>query len=511
MSDYRGTVQRLGEYMRAGVPLVIVRTAERHRVQDAVREVAAGIGARAFCYTDSRQVESLSAEAGAPLDVDSDPLGHVTETFLRGRHQTFLLCDTRRLNDDTLYTRELLSVANLARDTGNTLVVVAAEDVWPRLAALGLFIDLQQPSFDERLALIHEFAASFADRVAFSSQGAIRLGTLMRGLSEVQVTNLLRAALVRYGSLGDDHVPCIAAHKDRLFARVANITPIDVPVDLHVAGLEHLKAWLEEKHDVFYAPDELLARYRLDAPKGILLMGVPGCGKSFSARMVAARWGLPLYRFDLGAIYDKYVGESERRMREALDYIDNIAPCVLWVDEIEKALGANGGDSDVANRVLGQFLFWLQESTARVFLVATANNVDRLPPELFRKGRFSERFFIDLPHDGERQAAIALYAQQSLGAVLDDATMTQLVAASDGFSYADIEHAVKDVAEALAFQRLAKSVPEALADAFASTVPTPAEQLRAIRAWGVTNAVPASAASSDSVATYAIDHEGSKR
>ena len=203
--------------------------------------------------------------------------------------------------------------------------------------------------------------------------------------------------------------------------------------DTPVAGLENLKAWLAGKRKVFFARDEELAARGLEVPKGVLLAGVPGCGKSFSARMVAQLWELPLFRFDIGSVYNKYVGESERRMQEALEYIDNIAPCVLWIDEIEKALSISDSGNDTGRRVLGQFLFWLQESEARVFLLATANDVSLLPPELFRKGRFAEVFFLDLPNGEERRQALSNCLRICLQFTADTALMNRLVDSTRGF------------------------------------------------------------------------------
>lgn len=201
------------------------------------------------------------------------------------------------------------------------------------------------------------------------------------------------------------------------------------------------------KKSIFFASDEDLQQRDLTTPKGILLAGVPGCGKSLSAKMVAKEWELPLFRFDIGTVYDKWVGESEKKMKDALQFIDNVSPCVVWVDEIEKALSVSDSGNDTGKRVLGQFLFWLQESQSRVFLVATANDISALPFELFRKGRFSEIFFIDLPNAAERKAAIAQYAKQSLHIKISSDDMNDLLQVSEGFSYSDIEYAIKDIAQ----------------------------------------------------------------
>ncbi|MBT1177628.1 AAA family ATPase [Bifidobacterium callimiconis] len=541
MSNYRQMKRALDDYIRAGVPLVLIRTIERHRVEQALRELAAERSLNAYCYTDAKQVQhfgaaGVSGTAGAAAygsgpsdaaatpskDVDSDPMAFIRERFRHGHHVIFALADTRRLGQDGMYVRELLAAAYLARDTGNTLIVVAAEDVWPRLSRFGLFVDLDFPDFGERRDLIVDFARRFADDdgsgagtdagsavasraagpvVRWSDRDVDQLATLLRGMSEIQIVNLLRSSLVASNGLGHDDIPRLASSKEHLFTPVSNVTAVSYPQQLKVAGLNNLKAWLDRKRDVFFAPSDVLDEYCLQPPRGILLAGVPGCGKSFSAKMIAARWELPLFRFDIGAVYNKYVGETERRMQEALDYIDNVAPCVLWVDEIEKALSTTSGESDVANRVLGQFLFWLQESRAKVFMVATANDITHLPPELFRKGRFSETFFIDLPNADERAEAIRLYSRLCLHTEFSDDEITRLVDRCEGFSYSDIEQTIKDLAEQIVFgdgREDADDRPEihptaeALDDHFAHTIPIAPDRIAFIREWGRTHAQPAS-------------------
>ena len=546
MSNYEQMKRALDDYIRAGVPLVLIRTIERHRVERALRELTGEHGLNAYCYTDAKQVQhfgasgagagtgtagSSSANAASAMsrdavskDVDSDPMTFIRERFQHGRHVVFALADTRRIGQDGIYVRELLAAAYLARDTGNTLIVVAAEDVWPRLSRFGLFIDLDFPDFGERRDLIVDFAQRFAasggdgdgggdvraasagPAVHWSDRDVDQLAMLLRGMSEIQIVNLLRSSLVASDGLGHDDIPRLAAGKEHLFTPVSNVTAVSYPQRLEVAGLNNLKAWLDRKRDVFFAPADVLDDYCLQPPRGILLAGVPGCGKSFSAKMIAARWELPLFRFDIGAVYNKYVGETERRMQEALDYIDNVAPCVLWVDEIEKALSTTSGESDVANRVLGQFLFWLQESHAKVFMVATANDITHLPPELFRKGRFSETFFIDLPNAAERAETIRLYSRMCLHADFADDDIERLADRCEGFSYSDIEQTIKDLAERIVFGdagrhgdaerggagTAAAALAVALAEQFESTIPIASDRIVSIREWGRTHAQPAS-------------------
>ncbi|MBQ9004332.1 MAG: AAA family ATPase [Eggerthellaceae bacterium] len=493
MSNFERTRQELRYCIYAGVPLVMVRSPERPRVERIVRSLANGEGLSVFYYTEARQLQGFNADMAAK-DLGSDPLPFANELFMKSRHVVFVLGDTRKLDQDSLYTRELLSTVYLAKETGNTLVTVAAESVWPRLSRFGLQIDLDFPDFGERVALVRDFREKQKEKVTWGEDEVTQLATLSRGLSEMQIVNMMRSALVERGALTRDDIYAIASRKETLFAPVPNVVPVSNRLDLEVAGLGSLKAWLDGKRNVFFAPQELLQEYDLQAPKGILLVGVPGCGKSYSARMVASRWELPLYRFDLVAVYDKYVGETERKMQEALDYIDDVAPCVLWIDEIEKALASSSGESDVGKRVLGQFLFWLQESSARVFLVATANDVTKLPPELFRKGRFSETFFVDLPGMRERAEVLGLYARKSLHVSFRESELAALAKACEGFSYSDIEQCVKDVAEEMLFSSVHEDPFQALSKHLAETLPISQtnDSIAAVREWGIGHARAAS-------------------
>ncbi len=240
---------------------------------------------------------------------------------------------------------------------------------------------------------------------------------------------------------------------------------------------------------------DLKAR-KLRPPRGVLLVGVPGCGKSLSAKFIAASWNLPLHRLDFASIQGMYVGQSENRLKEAFASADNAAPCVLWIDEIEKGLAANANDSSgVTTRMIGQFLFWLQESTAKVFVVATANDVTKLPPELLRKGRFDELFFVDLPSEAERRDIINLYIERNVLPKPSDETIDNLVDISNGFAGSDLEGAVRDVAIQAVIHG-DESVDDSLFEkCFKNIVPlskTSPERIEAIRNWGKERAVPAS-------------------
>jgi SpoVK/Ycf46/Vps4 family AAA+-type ATPase len=230
----------------------------------------------------------------------------------------------------------------------------------------------------------------------------------------------------------------------------------------------------------------------------VLLVGVPGCGKSLSAKAIAHDWSLPLYRLDLATIHGQYLGQSEGRLKEALATADHVAPCVLWIDEIEKGLAGatqGAGDGGTSTRLVGQFLYWLQEARSRVFVVATANDVSRLPPELLRRGRFDELFFVDLPSAEERREIIQIYVRRGLQRDIDEALMQELLELSEGFAGADIESAVREVVKEACLHGDAAVHDDLFRSSFQNLVPlskTSPEQIESIRAWGRERAVPAS-------------------
>jgi SpoVK/Ycf46/Vps4 family AAA+-type ATPase len=240
---------------------------------------------------------------------------------------------------------------------------------------------------------------------------------------------------------------------------------------------------------------DLRAR-KMRPPRGVLLVGVPGCGKSLSAKTIALEWKMPLYRLDISNIHGMYVGQSESRLKSALEAADNVSPCILWIDEIEKGLSGSDGSSGVTSRLIGHFLFWLQESTKRVFVVATANDVSLLPAELLRRGRFDELFFVDLPSREDRQEIIQIYLRRYLPQFrYDESLLKEMVNLSHDFAGSDIEAAVKEIGE-IAFLEGDESIrPEHLISSFKNSVPlikTNPERIESIRKWGSERALPAS-------------------
>jgi len=270
------------------------------------------------------------------------------------------------------------------------------------------------------------------------------------------------------------------------------LVPVEGDLD-DVGGMERLKEWLALRARAF---EPEAAAFGVEAPRGVLLTGVPGCGKSLVAKTLARTWGLPLVLLDPGRIYGPYLGESERRLERALKTVDAMAPIVLWVDEIEKgfAAGRDLGDSGVSHRVLGSFLRWMQDRPAGVFVVATCNDVGSLPPEFVRRGRFDEIFFVDLPREDER-VEIARGQLRRRAREPRSFDLAAVAAATEGFSGAEIEGAIV-AALYRAYSDGTELSTEAIVREARATTPlsrTRAEEIGALRAWAAGRATPASA------------------
>lgn len=462
-----------------------------------MREISEEMRINIYYYTDVKQVVALHSRNSVSKDVDRDPLAYAQELFRKNRGSTFVLGDARRISDENAFSREILDSLYLAMETAGTIVLVTPDYVWNRLAQFGLLTVLDYPDVDEREKQINKFIKQYNTRypVEWNAEAIHKAAMLLRGFSEVQIDNILISVLVANKGLSNNNLQDLTKQKSRLYAAVPCVEEVSVSSNMDVSGLDNLKAWIREQKKIFFISDEILDDYGITAPKGVLLAGVPGCGKSYSARLFASEWELPLFRFDIGSIYDKWMGESERKMHAALTFIDNMAPCVVWIDEIEKALSVSDSGNDTGKRVLGEFLYWLQESSGRVFLVATANDISALPPELFRKGRFSEIFFIDLPTYQERRETIELYLYKCLRKRLTETELATLTEMSDGFSYSDIESVIKEAAQYrlihqidnMEFEEIKKYFKSNIS--FASTNP---EAVDRIREWGRTRAVSAS-------------------
>lgn len=327
------------------------------------------------------------------------------------------------------------------------IVLLDGSDNLPEpLRKFAALVTLPPPSRAEYQAVIKRVLQHLHERISvrtdLTPSDLERLIAALRGISLTEAEHLLTRVIVDDGVLSAQDIAEVVAAKyaDMKAEGLLEFCPVDVTLE-DIADLTALKRWLATRRAVVSAPGRA-AEAGLPFPRGMLLVGVPGCGKSMCAKAVAADWKLPLLRLDTSGLYDKFVGESEKRFLGAIHGAERAAPAVLWIDEIEKAFsGGTDNDGGVSTRILGTFLSWLQERRGDVFVVATANDVGRLPPELVRKGRFDEIFFVDLPDTEVRESIFRLHLQRRKQPI-DAFDLPALARAADGFSGAEIEQVV---------------------------------------------------------------------
>jgi SpoVK/Ycf46/Vps4 family AAA+-type ATPase len=337
----------------------------------------------------------------------------------------------------------LKDIAQGYGQVARTVVLMSYEVTLPdELEHLAARLHLALPTTNERLMIItrvvREWNAANPGKPAHLDRDVLtKLVDNLSGLTASDAERLVRHAIFDHGAITPADISEVLAEKYELLNRGGSLSYEPATAKFtDVGGMQNLRRWLTSRKPAFdgSAPE-------LDPPKGVLLLGVQGCGKSLAARAAAGIFGVPLVRLDFGALYTKWQGEAEKNLRESLHSAEGLAPCVLWVDEIEKALAEGEGDSGVSRRVLGTFLTWLAEQRSRIFVVATANDITSLPPELIRKGRFDEIFFVDLPDQQTRAEILRIHAARR-GIALDTASLEALAQACEGFACAEIEQAV---------------------------------------------------------------------
>lgn len=505
MNDLKSCMETLERYLKARIPFISVRTAERARALEALGRIAHKLGIPIGYHTISQGTRDIVTNRLANDDRSvMGGLDYASQKIGQQQNLTFIFTEVQDIEDDTHTARQFQDVVMLATETGGSIIVITNKPVWGPLQRHGMSVTLAPPNEDEMLTLIRDQISPYRSEIPieWSSEDEKKAAAILAGISQIEAENVI-ATLLANGSIKNEDLKELMYAKDRIFADISGIERVQVREDYKVGGLEGLKLWLEANERLLTAD---LRDRGIRPPRGILLVGVPGCGKSLSAKAIASLWNLPLYRLDLSTIQGQYLGQSEARLKEALSTADHVSPCVLWIDEIEKGLaGAIQGSSDggTSTRMVGQFLFWLQESMARVFVVATANDVSKLPPELLRRGRFDELFFVDLPTPKEREEIIRIYVKKGLKTDISPSLMEKLVRISEGFAGADLEAAVRDVVKQAVVKGDESITEQTYISIFENVVPlsqTSPEQIDQIRNWGRERAVPAGKPFEESVA-----------
>lgn len=332
-------------------------------------------------------------------------------------------------------------------DYGASIFIVSSKLKVPtELEDFITVFDIPLPTVMEIENIIKDFKDDLNIEVSQDVLSEIALS--FKGLNEFQIKQILNLAYQDGGCLDFDDKQLILRQKEQLIKKSNLLEMVAVRESIdEIGGLENLKEWLDKKRKIFKQLDKAI-KFGVDIPKGIMIVGMPGCGKSLAAKATAKLFEMPLVRLDVGRLMGKYIGESEENMRKALKLSEAISPCVLWIDEIEKAfsgIGGAGGGSDVTTRLFGQFLTWMQEKESAVFIVATANDISKIPPEFLRKGRFDELFYVDLPNNKERRKILEIHLKKRKKWSGQD--LSSLVEDTQGYNGADLEAIVKDAVE----------------------------------------------------------------
>jgi SpoVK/Ycf46/Vps4 family AAA+-type ATPase len=476
-------------YLRARVALIVIITLEEQRALRVLDEVRQGRD-RAADLISWDIADRFTSKTGAELPDANDPAGALDKIRDRavkdpGRRDIYVLKDFHEFwSKDPRVRRKLRSLAQQLTYTGSSLVVTTPSRAIPEeLKDDAVVIEMPLPAEDALRAELDELITKTRGvRSELTDAGRAKLAQAALGLTTAQARRAFAKAIVRDEVLDDRDIDAVLAEKKAVIRESQALeffAPAESPDD--IGGLDELKRWLALRERAF--TDEA-ASYRLPAPKGLALIGIPGTGKSLTAKMIGGLWRLPLLRLDVGALFGSLVGESEERVRRALRLAETVAPCVLWIDELEKGFAAGDLDGGTSRRVLGTLLTWMQEKTAPVFVVATANDVGALPPEIIRRGRFDEVFFLDLPTQPERGEIIALHLRKR-GRDPARFDVRRLASESDGYTGAELEQAIIDAMYA-AFAEDRDIATEDVITAIARTVPLSKSQrevIERLRAW----------------------------
>ena len=437
-------LHELETLLKSPMPLIVVETHEESRVIDLFQRLVRRLPTLLYKWTVTEGLQRL--------DVDMPPQRHNSKTaeLLSQIKVTkipgiYLLLDFHPFLDDPVTVRMLKDIAQFNEGGGHTIVIVSHDVPIPEeLKSYTALFELSMPTRQRLHDIVREEASRWSSqnknaRVKSDQRTLDLLVEHLRGLPQIDVRRLVRKAIENDGALNGKDLQKIMDKKFELLSQDGVLSfEYETAAFAEVGGLAALKRWLLIRKKVFTdaAPPK-----GLDRPKGVMLLGVQGGGKSLAAKAVAGNWGVPLLRLDFGTLYNKFYGETERNLRDALKTAEVMSPCVLWIDEIEKGISTNDNDSGTSRRVLGTLLTWMAENEQRVFIVATANDIESLPPELIRKGRLDEIFFVDLPDRKTRSEIfrIHLHKRDLDGSAMD----TELLAEeSKGFAGAGIEQAV---------------------------------------------------------------------
>ncbi len=484
----------LSAIIRSRIPLITVETNEEPQVVAMVRDIGRQLQLKTYRWTVTEGMRAF------------DPCDQPRESVMRSQevlsyiksgasHCLFVLLDFHHYLKDPVHVRFLKDIALTHERHYSTVVLVGSSlEVPEELRGLTAAFKIPLPGPEELRAIVIDAAAEWGSQhgrkeVSTTNKALDLLVRNLAGLTASDARRLAMQAISNDGAILEDDIPGVTRAKYELLGRDSPLAfEYETAQFAEVGGMARLRQWLEVRRSFFQEtpPEEL------DPPRGLLLLGVQGCGKSLAAKAAAGIFGVPLLRFDFGGLYSKYYGDTERNLRKSLETAEAMAPCVLWVDEIEKGISVEDGDDGLSRRVLGTLLTWMAERKRPVFLVATANDISRLPPEMVRKGRFDEIFFVDLPMAESREEIFRIHlGKRRLPEAAFD--IQKLSEVSEGFSGSEIEQAIVSamyVARAQGREVTQEDVLRELSQTRSLSVMM-REQVAALRLWASDRTVPA--------------------
>jgi len=473
--------EQLDLYLRARFTLLVVVTQEEERALELLRELASETERPCLAWDVADGYTSFSSGVSAPTA--RDPLTALEQVEKLPDRALVILKDFHECWGNVQIKRKLKTQAQQLKFTKKTIVVITPAAAIPlELRNEAVQIEMPPPQAAELEAVFNRLTKTPGVQVRLTALGREKLIQAALGLTTAQAQRVFAKAIVRDGVIDDSDIALVTEEKKQIIreSEALEFYPVTETID-DVGGLGALKEWLRLRERAF---TKEARDYGLPAPKGIALLGIPGTGKSLTAKVVGGMWRLPLLRLDVGALFGSLVGEAEERTRRALRLAETVSPCVLWIDEMEKALAHGLGDSGTSTRVFGTILTWMQEKTAPCFVVGTANDIASLPPEVLRKGRFDEIFFLDLPTRKEREEIFAVHLRKRKRLV-KDFDIARLAAESEGYVGAEIEQAIID-AMYLGFNENREFTTEDISEALRRQVPlsrSQRETIEALRGW----------------------------
>lgn len=481
----------------SNVPIIVLETQDERRALELLTQVAMKKRLGFSCWSITEGLNRIGFGSDPGVSAEPECPTRVLEVIKQHKEPSlFVLCDYHPyLQNNPKHVRLIKDIALNVDTLGHTVVLVSHElEIPPEIQNHCARFAMSLPNDAQLMAIVRDEVNQWSKenanvRVKTDVATIKKLIKNLKGLSRHDARRLARGVIRDDGAITEEDLPEVNKAKFELIDMDGVLSfEYDTEKFSAVGGLENLKAWVKQRESIFLNTESPSA----DRPKGVMLLGIQGGGKSLAAKSIAGLWGVPLLRLDMAALYNKYIGETEKNLKKSLKQAELMSPCVLWIDEIEKGLATSDSDDGTSRRILGTLLTWMAERKANVFIVATSNDVSQLPPELLRKGRLDEIFFVDLPSADVRKEIFAIHLRKRN---FDPAkyAIASLAEHSDGFSGAEIEQAVVAALYTASAQRQPLNSDHILIE-LQNTYPLSvvmAEQIEQLRQWAAGRTVSA--------------------